>query len=130
MGRGTSNWSSWTIYFLSLGSCNQCTIKKPYLGAAKCIISTAQHANPKVIGHNELCQTKLVYKCRNSSRWIQTKIIDSKFALMWRELHINKSRLNLRSDNSAQGYKKTQVHGSELVTFLKTHRSAVSSCIL
>ena len=25
-----------------------------YLGAAKCIISTAQHAKPKVIGHNEL----------------------------------------------------------------------------
>ena len=27
-----------------------------YLGAAKCIISTAQHAKPKVNGHKELCQ--------------------------------------------------------------------------
>ena len=32
---------------------------KPYLGAAKCIISTAQHARPNVIGHKEPCQKKI-----------------------------------------------------------------------
>ena len=34
-------------------------ILKPYLGAAKCIISTAQHAKPNVIGHKEPCQKKI-----------------------------------------------------------------------
>ena len=40
-----------------------------YRGAAKCIISIAQHARPKVIGHNELWQTHIADRFEHLMLW-------------------------------------------------------------
>ena len=40
-----------------------------YLGAAKCIISTAQHAKPRVSGHSELCNGE---NCVTCARYLQS----------------------------------------------------------
>ena len=52
--------NQWSMlcYFVHTSTCT-CMTLKPYLGAAKCIISTAQHARPNVIGHKEPCQKKI-----------------------------------------------------------------------